>query len=99
MWIKCQTGISPFKQPTYASLHTGFIMKGVSNYSAQCSLKNGMCVFACIFKEVQKSDGEADGLGMGMSVAQAKERAQQKRAVKKAPTMDWKKRNELFSSL
>lgn len=51
------------------------------------------------FKEVQKSDGEADGLGMGMSVAQAKERAQQKRAVKKAPPMDWRKRNELFSSL
>ncbi|XP_056913065.1 Na(+)/H(+) exchange regulatory cofactor NHE-RF1-like isoform X3 [Takifugu flavidus] len=50
-------------------------------------------------EEVQKSDGEAEGLGIGMSVAQAKERAQQKRAVKKAPPMDWRKRNELFSSL
>lgn len=69
------------------------------NTPPQHSLENSMCVFACVFKEVQKSDGEADSLGMGMSVAQAKERAQQKRAVKKAPTMDWRKRNELFSSL
>lgn len=41
----------------------------------------------------------ADSLGLGMSVAQAKERALKKRAAKKAPTMDWSKRNEIFSSL
>ncbi|KAM8729867.1 Na(+)/H(+) exchange regulatory cofactor NHE-RF1a [Acanthopagrus schlegelii] len=41
----------------------------------------------------------ADGLGLGMSLAQAKERARQKRAAKKAPAMDWSKRNELFSNL
>lgn len=40
-----------------------------------------------------------DGLGLGLSLAQAKERAHQKRAAKKAPTMDWSKRNELFSNL
>lgn len=41
----------------------------------------------------------ADGLSLGMSLAQAKERAKQKRLAKKAPTMDWSKRNELFSNL
>ncbi|KAM9336206.1 Na(+)/H(+) exchange regulatory cofactor NHE-RF1a [Symphorus nematophorus] len=41
----------------------------------------------------------AGGLGLGMSLAQAKERAHQKRAAKKAPPMDWSKRNELFSNL
>ncbi|KAK9530807.1 hypothetical protein VZT92_012288 [Zoarces viviparus] len=41
----------------------------------------------------------ADGLGLGMSLAQAKERARQKRAAKKAPSMDWSKRNELFGNL
>lgn len=51
------------------------------------------------FKQAQKSDGEAEEMGMGMSLAQAKERAHQKRAAKKAPQMDWRKRNELFSSL
>lgn len=55
-----------------------------------------VCVY---FKGVQKSDGEADSVGMGMSLAEAKERAHQKRAAKKAPPMDWRKRNELFSSL
>ncbi|CAG5911250.1 unnamed protein product [Menidia menidia] len=39
------------------------------------------------------------GLGLGLSLAQAKERAHQKRAAKKAPPMDWSKRNELFSNL
>nr|XP_046232113.1 Na(+)/H(+) exchange regulatory cofactor NHE-RF1a isoform X2 [Scatophagus argus] len=41
----------------------------------------------------------ADSLGLGVSLAQAKERAHQKRAAKKAPPMDWSKRNELFSNL
>ncbi|XP_076616264.1 Na(+)/H(+) exchange regulatory cofactor NHE-RF1-like isoform X1 [Chaetodon auriga] len=41
----------------------------------------------------------ADGLGLGLSLAEAKERARQKRAAKKAPSMDWTKRNELFSNL
>ncbi|XP_072229831.1 Na(+)/H(+) exchange regulatory cofactor NHE-RF1a [Leuresthes tenuis] len=40
-----------------------------------------------------------DNLGLGLSLAQAKERAHQKRASKKAPPMDWSKRNELFSNL
>nr|XP_029134362.1 Na(+)/H(+) exchange regulatory cofactor NHE-RF1-like isoform X2 [Labrus bergylta] len=37
--------------------------------------------------------------GLGLSLAQARERAHQKRAAKKAPSMDWSKRNELFSNL
>ncbi|KAG7264099.1 hypothetical protein CRUP_020776 [Coryphaenoides rupestris] len=37
--------------------------------------------------------------GVSMTLAQAKERAHQKRAAKKAPPMDWSKRNELFSNL
>ncbi|XP_032429299.1 Na(+)/H(+) exchange regulatory cofactor NHE-RF1a [Xiphophorus hellerii] len=40
-----------------------------------------------------------DAMGLNMSLAQAKERAHQKRAAKKAPPMDWSKRNELFSNL
>ncbi|XP_061564538.1 Na(+)/H(+) exchange regulatory cofactor NHE-RF1a [Cololabis saira] len=40
-----------------------------------------------------------DKLGLGMSLAEAKERAHQKRSAKKAPPMDWSKRNELFSNL
>ncbi|XP_041715065.1 Na(+)/H(+) exchange regulatory cofactor NHE-RF1 isoform X1 [Coregonus clupeaformis] len=38
-------------------------------------------------------------LALSMSLAQAKERAHQKRSSKKAPAMDWSKRNELFSNL
>ncbi|XP_034534568.1 Na(+)/H(+) exchange regulatory cofactor NHE-RF1a [Notolabrus celidotus] len=53
--------------------------------------------------EVERSSEPAsapgDGLGLGLSLAQAKERAHQKRAAKKAPSMDWSKRNELFSNL
>ncbi|KAM6963743.1 Na(+)/H(+) exchange regulatory cofactor NHE-RF1a [Tautogolabrus adspersus] len=41
----------------------------------------------------------AEGLGLGLSLAQARERAHQKRSAKKAPPMDWSKRNELFSNL
>ncbi|KAM7371257.1 hypothetical protein PAMP_010744 [Pampus punctatissimus] len=40
-----------------------------------------------------------DSLGLNMSLAQAREKARQKRSAKKAPTMDWSKRNELFSNL
>ncbi|XP_070707718.1 Na(+)/H(+) exchange regulatory cofactor NHE-RF1-like [Pempheris klunzingeri] len=50
--------------------------------------------------EVERAPAPAaDSLGLGLSLAQAKERAHQKRAAKKAPTMDWSKRNELFSNL
>lgn len=41
----------------------------------------------------------SDSLGLGLSLAEARERAQKKREAKKAPTMDWRKRNELFSNL
>lgn len=51
-------------------------------------------------EENEKASEPADGgLALGMSVAEAKERARQKRAGKKAPPMDWSKRNELFSNL
>ncbi|KAJ8013456.1 hypothetical protein DPEC_G00029980 [Dallia pectoralis] len=39
------------------------------------------------------------GLSLSLSLAQAKEQARQKRIAKKAPAMDWSKRNELFSNL
>ncbi|XP_068439327.1 Na(+)/H(+) exchange regulatory cofactor NHE-RF1a [Clinocottus analis] len=48
--------------------------------------------------EVERAPA-ADGLALGISLAQAKERARQKRAAKKAPPMDWSKRNELFGNL
>ncbi|XP_073540169.1 Na(+)/H(+) exchange regulatory cofactor NHE-RF1 isoform X2 [Phyllobates terribilis] len=41
----------------------------------------------------------AETLDLNMSLALAKERAHQKRSQKKAPTMDWNKRKEVFSSL
>ncbi|XP_026206722.1 Na(+)/H(+) exchange regulatory cofactor NHE-RF1a [Anabas testudineus] len=41
----------------------------------------------------------AESLDLQMSLAQARERAHQKRSAKKAPPMDWSKRNELFSNL
>ncbi|KAJ4939740.1 hypothetical protein JOQ06_029177 [Pogonophryne albipinna] len=41
----------------------------------------------------------ADILGLSLSLAQVKERARQKRSGKKAPTMNWSKRNELFGNL
>ncbi|XP_069808362.1 Na(+)/H(+) exchange regulatory cofactor NHE-RF1 [Dendropsophus ebraccatus] len=42
---------------------------------------------------------DAEALDLNMSLALAKERAHQKRSQKKAPTMDWSKRKEVFSSL
>ncbi|XP_026171044.1 Na(+)/H(+) exchange regulatory cofactor NHE-RF1a [Mastacembelus armatus] len=50
-------------------------------------------------ERAQEPAPAADSFSLGMSLAQAKERAHQKRAAKKAPTMDWSKRNELFSNL
>ncbi|XP_040291654.1 Na(+)/H(+) exchange regulatory cofactor NHE-RF1 [Bufo bufo] len=41
----------------------------------------------------------AESLDLNMSLAAAKERAHQKRSQKRAPTMDWNKRKEVFSSL
>ncbi|KPP78198.1 Na(+)/H(+) exchange regulatory cofactor NHE-RF1-like [Scleropages formosus] len=38
-------------------------------------------------------------LSLTMSLQQAKERAHQKRSNKRAPAMDWSKKNELFSNL
>lgn len=59
-----------------------------------------MSVCACLQVErAPELAPAADSLDLGMSLAQAKERARQKRSTKKAPTMDWSKRNELFSNL
>lgn len=38
-------------------------------------------------------------LDLNISLAVAKERAHQKRSSKRAPQMDWSKKNELFSNL
>ncbi|XP_053564845.1 Na(+)/H(+) exchange regulatory cofactor NHE-RF1 isoform X2 [Bombina bombina] len=51
---------------------------------------------------VPNSDPEpstAASLDLNMSLALAKERAHKKRSQKKAPTMDWNKKKEVFSSL
>ncbi|XP_069012368.1 Na(+)/H(+) exchange regulatory cofactor NHE-RF1a [Embiotoca jacksoni] len=48
--------------------------------------------------EPEQAPGAAS-LELGMSLAQARERAHQKRSAKKAPPMNWSKRNELFSNL
>lgn len=52
-------------------------------------------------KPMERSVGGDAGanLDLSLSLQQAKERAHQKRSNKKAPTMDWSKRSELFSNL
>ncbi|XP_029954275.1 Na(+)/H(+) exchange regulatory cofactor NHE-RF1a [Salarias fasciatus] len=49
--------------------------------------------------QTEKEPEFPDGLGLGVSLAEARERAQKKREARKAPKMDWSKRNELFSNL
>uniref|UniRef100_A0A8C7DJB2 Na(+)/H(+) exchange regulatory cofactor NHE-RF n=1 Tax=Oncorhynchus kisutch TaxID=8019 RepID=A0A8C7DJB2_ONCKI len=49
--------------------------------------------------EVRVPPVKEPNASLSMSLAQAKERAHQKRSSKKAPAMDWSKRNELFSNL
>ncbi|XP_064179264.1 Na(+)/H(+) exchange regulatory cofactor NHE-RF1a [Anguilla rostrata] len=49
--------------------------------------------------EEQKEAAAETSLSLTMTLQQAKERAHQKRSNKRAPQMDWSKRNELFSNL
>uniref|UniRef100_A0A8C1KP15 Na(+)/H(+) exchange regulatory cofactor NHE-RF n=1 Tax=Cyprinus carpio TaxID=7962 RepID=A0A8C1KP15_CYPCA len=50
-------------------------------------------------KPKEKAPSDDPGLSLDISLQQAKERAHQKRSNKRAPQMDWSKRNELFSNL
>ncbi|XP_016360316.1 Na(+)/H(+) exchange regulatory cofactor NHE-RF1-like [Sinocyclocheilus anshuiensis] len=50
-------------------------------------------------KPKAKASSDDAGLSLNISLQQAKERAHQKRSNKRAPQMDWSKRNELFSNL
>ncbi|XP_073684237.1 Na(+)/H(+) exchange regulatory cofactor NHE-RF1-like [Garra rufa] len=50
-------------------------------------------------KPKAKASSDDPALSLSMSLQQAKERAHQKRSNKRAPQMDWSKRNELFSNL
>ncbi|XP_015212022.1 Na(+)/H(+) exchange regulatory cofactor NHE-RF1 [Lepisosteus oculatus] len=50
-------------------------------------------------KPAEKESGGDPALSLTMSLQQAKERAHQKRSNKRAPQMDWSKKNELFSNL
>ncbi|XP_074519292.1 Na(+)/H(+) exchange regulatory cofactor NHE-RF1a [Halichoeres trimaculatus] len=72
-------------------------IKRTVSQSSSASSNNSMPAAAPA--EVERTPEPADSLGLGLSLAQAKERAHQKRAAKKAPPMDWSKRNELFSNL
>ncbi|XP_039992019.1 Na(+)/H(+) exchange regulatory cofactor NHE-RF1a [Xiphias gladius] len=70
--------------------------------SASSSASLPVAATSCPPPEVERAPEPApaaDGLGLGMSLAQARQRAHQKRAAKKAPPMEWRKRNELFSNL
>ncbi|XP_063816754.1 Na(+)/H(+) exchange regulatory cofactor NHE-RF1 [Pseudophryne corroboree] len=51
------------------------------------------------FTPASEAQPAAESLDLNMSLAVAKERAHQKRSQKRAPTMDWNKRKEVFSSL
>ncbi|XP_066560877.1 Na(+)/H(+) exchange regulatory cofactor NHE-RF1 [Amia ocellicauda] len=50
-------------------------------------------------KPEDKDSGVDPALSLTLSLQQAKERAHQKRSNKRAPQMDWSKKNELFSNL
>lgn len=50
-------------------------------------------------KPKEKASSDSAALALNMSLQQAKELAHQKRSNKRAPQMDWSKRNELFSNL
>lgn len=62
---------------------------------------NGFDDDVCSFQERPKEtvSDEDKGISLNLSLQQAKERAHQKRSNKKAPAMDWSKRNELFGNL
>ncbi|KAL4657894.1 Na(+)/H(+) exchange regulatory cofactor NHE-RF1-like [Arapaima gigas] len=49
--------------------------------------------------ELVEEPAEVGALSLTMSLQQAKDRAHQKRSNKRAPPMDWSKKNELFSNL
>eukprot|EP00062_Callorhinchus_milii_P004776 gi/632943735/ref/XP_007887110.1/ PREDICTED: Na(+)/H(+) exchange regulatory cofactor NHE-RF1-like [Callorhinchus milii] len=50
-------------------------------------------------KPENKAPLEEVGLNLSMSAAAAKEKVHSKRSTKRAPQMDWSKKNELFSNL
>ncbi|KAF4106416.1 Na(+)/H(+) exchange regulatory cofactor NHE-RF1a [Onychostoma macrolepis] len=50
-------------------------------------------------KPKAKASSDDAALSLNISLQQAKERAHQKRSNKRAPQMEWSKRNELFSNL
>ncbi|CAM4711089.1 unnamed protein product [Leuciscus chuanchicus] len=50
-------------------------------------------------KPKEKASSDGAGLSLNMSLQQAKELAHKKRSNKRAPQMEWSKRNELFSNL
>lgn len=62
---------------------------------------DGFADDVCLFQERSKETVSVEDkeLSLSMSLQQAKERAHKKRSNKRAPQMDWSKRNELFSNL
>lgn len=81
---------------TAANLHPVVSLgRSSSSSSSNTSLPS---VAPAVTMEAGPEPASVDG-SLGLSLAQAKERARQKRSAKKAPTMDWSKRNELFSNL
>lgn len=64
---------------------------------SQADFNDDMCLFQETSKETASDKDK--GLSLSLSLQQAKERAHQKRSNKRAPQMDWSKRNELFSNL
>lgn len=74
--------------------------KGSVSSSASSASSNASLPTANTSSTPPEADRAAEGgLAVGLSLAQAREKARQNRAAKKAPPMDWSKRNELFSNL
>uniref|UniRef100_A0A8C7WF77 EBP50 C-terminal domain-containing protein n=1 Tax=Oncorhynchus mykiss TaxID=8022 RepID=A0A8C7WF77_ONCMY len=87
--------------PTAAHL-TGPLPEQVSNGGAEEEELDGKVAVKPVSASTSKArvpPVKEPNASLSMSLSQAKERAHQKGSSKKAPAMDWSKRNKLFSNL
>ncbi|KAF7650984.1 hypothetical protein LDENG_00117540 [Lucifuga dentata] len=92
--VKVTAAAAEMKPKASVSSSASSSSSNASLPAASISSPPQVCVCVCA-----EPAPAADRVALGVSLAQAKERAHQKRASKKAPSMDWSKRNELFSNL
>uniref|UniRef100_A0A8C0DUP9 Na(+)/H(+) exchange regulatory cofactor NHE-RF n=1 Tax=Balaenoptera musculus TaxID=9771 RepID=A0A8C0DUP9_BALMU len=91
---KCK--VIPSQEHLYGPLPEPFTNGEIQKLNSQDSLKKQDCTAPSPTSSSSSSDPILD---FNISLAVAKERAHQKRSSKRAPQMDWSKKNELFSNL